>query len=266
MMSDNRPVGFFDSGLGGISVLKTAYCLMPFEDYIYYGDNANSPYGEKTEDEIKELSLNAGRFLYEKGVKAIVIACNTATSAAVKTMREEFRFPVISMEPAVKPALGGIKDGKALVLATPATVSQQRYLNLLDALNAFDRVISVGCGGLVELIEEGRANARTVSRYLSERLEPIKREKIGAVVLGCTHYSFIEKEITDFIKENFNPSCGVYNGREGTARQLKRVLEENGLLRGAGKKGKIEFFTSGDEKETERFRKLFYRYNPKREY
>ena len=126
-MSGNcRPIGFFDSGVGGISVLKTAWRLMPYENYIYYGDNINAPYGEKTEEQIKALSLAAGGFLFAKGVKAIVMACNTATSAAVKIMREKYNIPVVSMEPAVKPALLASGEGKVLVLATPATVTQAR--------------------------------------------------------------------------------------------------------------------------------------------
>ena len=105
-----KPIGFFDSGVGGISVLKTAFALMPNENYIYYGDNLNAPYGEKSEEQIKALSLEAGAFLYSKGVKAIVMACNTATSTSVYMMRDKYSIPVISMEPAVKPALDAVKD------------------------------------------------------------------------------------------------------------------------------------------------------------
>ena len=131
MPKDCRPIGFFDSGMGGISVLKTAYQKMPNENYIYYGDSANAPYGNKTEAQIKKLSLDAGKALFDMGVKAIVMACNTATSAAVILMREKYNIPVISMEPAVRPALAASAKGKVLVLATPATVSQSRYLGLL---------------------------------------------------------------------------------------------------------------------------------------
>jgi glutamate racemase len=260
-MSDNcKPVGFFDSGVGGISVLKTAYKLMPDENYIYYGDNANAPYGEKSEDEIKSLSLAAGRFLFDKGVKAIVIACNTATSAAVKRMRDEFNIPVISMEPAVKPALGALKGGKVLVLATSATVSQQRYLSLLDRLNAKDCTINVGCNGLVEMIESAHTSESEIHEYLSRRLSHIKDEKIDAVVIGCTHYSFISNEIKSYIDKAYSTDCSVFDGKEGTAAQLRRILDENGLRCAKPGQGTVEFYSSGDQ--ISKFRELFDNYTP----
>lgn len=260
-MSDNcRPVGFFDSGVGGISVLKTAFTLMPGENYIYYGDNANAPYGEKSEDDIKSLSLAAGRFLFDKGVKAIVIACNTATSAAVKLMREEFNIPVISMEPAVRPALSAAKDGKILVLATAATVTQQRYLSLIDRLGANDRTISVGCSGLVEMIEKGQTGEREVHEYLKKRLSGIKDVKIDAVVIGCTHYSFVSGHIKSYIDKTYSADCGVFDGKEGTAAQLRRILDENDMRCQSG--GGINFFSSGGDGCIRKFHEMFNGYKP----
>ena len=252
-----KPVGFFDSGVGGLSVLKTAYCLMPDENYIYYGDNLNAPYGEKSEEEIKALSLAAGAFLYSKGVKAIVVACNTATSAAIKMMRERFNLPVISMEPAVKPALTVLSNGKVLVLATPATVSQARYLDLIERLNAHDQVISVGCGGLVELIEDGRTDETSIHGYLDKKLAFLRNERIDAVVLGCTHYSFAERSIKSYIDHTFATDCPVFDGRHGTARHLLQVLEEQGLRRSGGAQGSIEFYTSKPDYSPEHFQTIF---------
>lgn len=261
-MSDiNRPIGIFDSGVGGISVLKTAFVLMPSENYIYYGDNANSPYGEKSEGEIKELSMAAGRFLFDKGVKAIVIACNTATSAAVNQMREEFNIPVISMEPAVRPALMEVKAGKVLVLATAATVSQERYLKLLERLNAGDRVVSVGCSGLVEMIEEGNTGQKELDAYFNKTFSHIKNINIDAVVIGCTHYSFIHREIKNYINRAFNTDCLMFDGKEGTSHQLRRVLEKDNMLRGSKEKGSIRFYTSGQESELTKFKKMFDNYH-----
>ena len=257
MKISEKPVGFFDSGVGGLSVLKTAWSLMPDENYIYFGDNLNAPYGEKGEDEIKTLSMAAGEFLFSKGVKAIVVACNTATSAAIQMMRDTFNLPVISMEPAVKPALSVLKGGKVLVLATPATVSQARYLHLLDRLEAGDNVISVGCGGLVELIEGGRTDETSIHGYLENRLAFLKDQKIDAVVLGCTHYAFAEAPIKSYIDRAFKNDCPVFDGRNGTARQLQRVLDEKGLRRGAGMPGSVQFFASAPDYPPERFQEIF---------
>ena len=248
------PIGFFDSGVGGISVLKTAFNLMPNENYIYYGDSKNAPYGQKSEEEIKQLSLDAGNVLFGYGVKAIVMACNTATSAAVKIMRQRYNIPVISMEPAVKPALE--VEGKVVVLATPATVSQNRYNGLLQRLSAGDKVINIGCSGLVELIEDGHTDADTISRYLDGRLTVLGNEKIGAVVLGCTHYSFVEKTIAKYMKANYNEGCKIFDGKQGTANQLLHILQNKGMIC-MQTPSRIEFATSGDPNNIQKYQELF---------
>jgi glutamate racemase len=256
-MSDNcKPIGFFDSGIGGISVLKTAYQLMPHENYIYYGDNLNAPYGEKSEEAIKQLSLAAGDFLFQKGVKAIVMACNTATSTSVIIMREKFNIPVLSMEPAVKPALSALQGGKVLVLATSATVSQPRYLSLLKKLVAEEHVISVGCSGLVELIEDEKINEADIHKYLRLKLAPYRNEAIDAVVLGCTHYAFIEPHINSYFVQ-FGLDIPIFDGRFGTARHLKHVLESHNMRCTQNNNGRIEFFSSGQAYDAKRFAELF---------
>lgn len=256
-----KPIGFFDSGVGGISVLKTAYRLMPNENYIYYGDNLNAPYGEKSEEQIRTLSLAAGEYLYSKGVKAVVIACNTATSTSVYEMREKFNIPVISMEPAVKPALNETKDGLILMLATPATVTQERYLSLLQKLNAGERVVSVGCGGLVELIEQGLTDENSVHTYLKRKLAFLNGEKISAVVLGCTHYSFVENEIKSYLDSTFETDCKVFDGRHGTVRHLKNVLIENSLECAQDSEGSILFNSSDRAIPADHFQHIFDSYN-----
>jgi glutamate racemase len=256
-MDKEKPIGFFDSGVGGVSVLKTAYMRMPDENYIYYGDNLNAPYGEKSEEEIKALSLEAGAFLFSKGVKAIVVACNTATSAAIQMMRERFNLPVVSMEPAVKPALSALQGGRVLVLATPATVSQTRYLGLIERLNAVDKVVSVGCGGLVELIEAGRTDEADIHEYLNQKLSFLRGGRIDAAVLGCTHYSFIEKPIKSYIDRVFQTDCPIFDGRHGTARHLEQLLAEQGLRSSENKKGSIVFYASMPGYRTESFQQVF---------
>ena len=257
MKNDCRPVGFFDSGVGGISVLKAAYKLMPEENYIYYGDSGNAPYGNKPEETIKKLSLSAGQFLFDKGVKAIVMACNTATSAAVFIMREKFNIPVISMEPAVKPALAASKGGRVLVLATPATVSQPRYLGLLARIDAGDNVISVGCPGLAQIIEDGRDDEDNIHAYLSSAIGHLRSETIDSVVLGCTHYAFAEEHIRSFMDRNFSRECSIFDGRFGTARHLRNVITENGLCCDKNNTGRIEFLTSGQADDAHKYKTLF---------
>lgn len=252
-----KPIGIFDSGVGGISVLKTASLLLPQENYIYYGDNLNAPYGTKSEDEIKKLTLDACGFLYNKGVKAIVMACNTATSAAVIMMREAYNIPVISMEPAVKPALEGRNAGKVLVLATPATVSQARYLGLIERLGAHGEVISVGCGGLVELIEKGQTDKESIHSYLAKQLAFLTEQPIGAVVLGCTHYSFVESHIKSFIDNLTRSDCPVFDGRHGTARQLQRVLKDGDMLCNTAQQGQIDYYSSKPDFRINTFIKLY---------
>ena len=255
-----KPIGIFDSGVGGISVLKTAFQLMPNENFIYFGDNKNAPYGNKTEQEIKDLSLAAGRFLYNKDVKAIVMACNTATSAAVIMMRNEYNIPVISMEPAVKPAIEQT-DGNVIVLATPATVTQARYHGLLERLGANGRVINIGCSGLVELIEDGQVDTQSIHAYLDKTLSGVMGEPISAVVIGCTHYSFVQNEIKSYMDNNFNTDCRIYDGRHGTARHLLHILESHQMRCSGDDAGRIEYHTSGHPSIIEIFKRNFENFN-----
>jgi len=258
-MSDkNSPVGFFDSGIGGISVLKEAFETMPFESFIYFGDNKNAPYGEKTEEEIKDLTLACGEFLYRRGVKAIVMACNTATSAAVLLMREKYNIPVVSMEPAVKPAVAAAGNGTILVLATPATINQQRYKKLLETVGKTEKIISAGCPGLVEIIEKGDFDSPDIDSYLENKLKGFDGMEIDAIVLGCTHYTFIRENIEKHAKAHFKGMRRIFDGNGGTVRQLKRVLEENGILNDLDKEGSIRFYTSSEENIIPLFEELFY--------
>lgn len=243
-MSSNKPIGFFDSGIGGLTVLREACDILPNEDYIYYGDNKNAPYGDKKEEQIQELTLACGEFLFRKGVKAIVIACNTATSTAVFLMREKYKFPVISMEPAVKPAVQQLKNGKVLVLATPVTVSQQRYKQLLHTVGHEDRIISVGMSGLVELVEAGDFASPAIEECFSCLLQDYEGMETDAIVLGCTHYSFLRENISNYAKRHLKGNPVILDGNGGTVRQLKRVLLEKDLLNNEQEKGTVEFFSS----------------------
>jgi glutamate racemase len=253
-----NPIGIFDSGIGGISLLKQAVKLLPNENYIYFGDNLNAPYGPRKEQEIQELSLSCAHFLNSKNVKAIVIACNTATSASVKIMRERYNLPVISIEPAVKPAMENIKNGELIVLATTGTISLNRYKKLLKRLHADKKVTNVPCMGLVEIIEKGDLNSDEINLYIEQIFKPYLSKKVDAVVLGCTHYSFIKDNIQKYLDKNLDGERQIYDGNLGTVKQLERVLIARDILNKSNKKGNVEFFSSGGQRYVNLMNKIFY--------
>lgn len=246
-----KPIGVFDSGFGGVSFLREALRLLPEEDYIYFGDNKNAPYGDKTEEEITEHSLESAEFLMKKGVKAVVVACNTATGTAIEKIRARLEVPVISMEPAIKPPCMKEGNGRILMLATKATTTLERYLALKQRMPNPERIADVPCSGLVDRIEKGVFIERGFDDLLSEYLSPYEGETVDAIVLGCTHYVFISDEIRRYAKEHFSGECALFDGNEGTAHQLDRVLTANGIRKTAGI-GTAEFYTSGDYSECRR--------------
>lgn len=245
------PIGFFDSGIGGISVLKEARKFLPNESFIYYGDNANAPYGTKSIKEIRELTKKAALLLVQKGIKILVIACNTATSAAINDLRKELRIPVIGMEPALKPAIYSRDHGKIIVMATPATLKQEKFKKLMNMYGEINKVISLPCPGLVEIIENGIANGTQIDQYLKDIMKPWE---IGTdvVVLGCTHYVFIRESIHACFKNEVK----VVDGNHGTVMQLMRILHSANLscdadLTESINKGQAttKIYTSGNEEE-----------------
>lgn len=253
-----RPIGFFDSGVGGLSVLRYAKSQLPKENFIYYGDSKNAPYGNKTEEEIKSLSLACGEFLYQKGVKAMVMACNTATSASVQKMRELYQMPVISIEPAVKPASEAPGAGKILVMATPATIMQRRYNSLVERLGCSDRVLNLPCGGLVELLETGDFENPAIRAYLEEKFRTVGDFQIRAIVLGCTHYSFIANTIQEVAKELLDGPLELFDGMYGMVRQLGRILREKDL-ESSGPGGQVELYSSGGPEDEAILRQVFFK-------
>ena len=240
-----KPVGVFDSGFGGVSFLKKAVELMPEENYIYYGDNANAPYGDRPEHEINSLPLKCANYLMSRGIKALVVACNTATGTAIRSIRERVSVPVLSMEPAIKPACSKEGDGKILMLATVATTQLSRYKALKMRMPNPERVIDVPCPGLVNRIEKGMVGINDFDDLLSLYLAPYKGQTIDSIVLGCTHYVFIKEAIDNYARNHFSGRAEIIDGSEGTVRQLERVLDENGV-RQRTDRGTIEFCTSGE--------------------
>ena len=238
-MSDARPIGVFDSGVGGVSVLRDLVRLLPRERFIYYGDNKNAPYGTRSEEEIRALSLDVANWLLSRDVKAMLVACNTATSAAIQTLRERLSIPVVGMEPALKPAYELHADGKILVLATPATLRQAKFHRLYERYG--EHAVALPCPELVEFVESGRCEGDEIDAYLARRFADVQGEKLAAAVLGCTHLSFLKKALGRAL-----PGVPLLDGNEGSARRLEYLLRENGTLREDGE-GSVEFFTSGDE-------------------
>ena len=244
-MNSGSPVGVFDSGVGGLSVLSALTAILPHEDYIYLSDAANAPYGNKTHEQVASLSLKNTETLLSLGCKAIVVACNTATAAAVDLLRSSFPdIVIIGIEPALKPAFAaGCR--RVAVLATPRTVSEDRLKTLISRLSREfgAEARGIGCAGLAGMIER-RSVTDTYFDDLFER-EGVKNGFDG-IVLGCTHYSFV----ADMIRR-VSGGLPVFDGAEGTARQTKKMLQSQGLLNLKTEKGSVGF--TGDAEGAARF-------------
>ena len=225
MHTKEEYIAVFDSGVGGISVLKELVRLMPGEKYLYFGDSANAPYGGRTTDEVRSLTLAAAEMLMERGVKALVVACNTATAAAITTLREKYPDTIIiGIEPALKLAADRFPGGHIGVMATPVTLREEKFAQQVERFPGL-QVSTIPVPTLVELVEAGHLDDREVEQLLRPALTPYAG-KLDAVVLGCTHYPFAAKTISRLLGEN----TAVLDGGAGTARETKRRLAEAGLL------------------------------------
>lgn len=238
-MDRNSAIGIFDSGVGGVSVLRDAVRLLPRERFLYYGDNLNAPYGTKSEDTICTLATHVADVLLTYDIKALVIACNTATSAAAAALRAKLTIPVVGMEPALKPASQLWKGGRILVLATPATLRQNKFRLLNEKYG--EHAVVRPCAGLMELVEAGELESERLYAYLSDVLAAYRGVQLDAVVLGCTHYVFLRRALARLL-----PGVPLIDGNEGTARRLMSLLEQADMLCEAGEGG-VTFMTSGDE-------------------
>lgn len=240
MTDKNLPIAVFDSGLGGISVLKELLKVLPNENFIYYGDTANAPYGVKSANEVRALTFSVYEKLKSRGIKAFVIACNTATSVAVASLREKYPNDIIvGVEPALKPASMCSEHPTVAVLATPLTLKEEKFSSLLGRYSQNARVIPFACPGLVEFVERGEIGGERLETFLSELLSPLKRETLDAVVLGCTHYPFVKEHICRVLGNNIL----IFDGSVGTSLQTKRRLENAQILNECGN-GKIVFLDS----------------------
>ena len=241
MSKRGLPIAVFDSGLGGISVLKELKLALPNENFIYYGDTANAPYGTKTTDEVRALTFSVYEKLKAQGIKAFVIACNTATSAAAAELRAKYPDDIIiGVEPALKPAVMCREHPTVAVLATPLTLKEEKFARLLERFGDNARVIPFACPGLVEYVERGEMSGEGLESFLSELFAPLMSEKLDAVVLGCTHYPLVKESISHVLGEDVL----FFDGGEGTARETKRRLECAGLLCDTAKCGSVIFIDS----------------------
>ncbi|MBN7774344.1 glutamate racemase [Clostridium aminobutyricum] len=243
MDKNDNPIAFLDSGVGGISVLNEALKIMPNENYIFFGDSVNAPYGTRTTEEVRALTEKNVEFLLERGSKAIVIACNTATSAAADYLRNKYKqVPIIGVEPALKPAALNNKGGKVLVMATPMTLKERKFNKLMQQYQEVAQIIPVPCGGLMEFVEQGILDGSELEEFLYSMLTEDIRTQTGAIVLGCTHYPFIKDTITKVIGYPIE----IYDGGMGTAKQLQRTLERSKLLRKSDSIGQVEVINTLD--------------------
>lgn len=232
------PIVVFDSGVGGISVLRELRKQLPREQFLYFGDSANAPYGPRPTREVLTLTVGHMDRYAAKGCKAMVIACNTATSAAIEALRQRYDFPVIGIEPALKPAVDRHPGGRILVLATETTLREKKFARLTQRYREQCTIHSLPCPGLMEFVERGELSGPDLEAYLSPLLAPYVGQ-VDAAVLGCTHYPFVRSAIQDIL----GPTVELLDGSAGTARETARRLEENGTLRQTGE-GSVTFENS----------------------
>lgn len=241
-MMAHGPIGVFDSGVGGVSVLRHIHTLLPHEDLIYVADSGHAPYGRKPRELIEQRALAITQFLLDQGAKAVVVACNTATAAAVNALRDRFAIPIIGMEPAVKPAATLTHSGVVGVLATTGTLESDRFAALVEQHAQGVEVIVQCCVGLVEQVEKGALDGEETRRMVEGYVQPLLDGGADTLVLGCTHYPFVEP----VIRSVAGPRVAIVDTGPAVARQLKRRLEEAQILNAQSVPGAVRFVTSGE--------------------
>lgn len=239
---DKRPIGIFDSGLGGLTILKQLHQVLPHENLIYFGDTMNVPYGSKSKNTVTHFSLAIARFLQEQNAKLIVIACNTASALALPTLQRQLALPVLGViEPGARQALQDSKNGRIAVLATEATVKSQAYPRALKRLNKQTRVFQQACPVLVPLIEEGWNHPAAAELIIEDYLKAIKSCQADTVILGCTHYPVIKKRIAKHLPQQVH----LVDSAQVLAQEVKRFLTAHHQLKSSGK-GQLKIYASDD--------------------
>jgi glutamate racemase len=240
-VSQQGPVGVFDSGVGGLSVLRAIRVALPHEDVVYVADSEYAPYGDRPRELIEQRSVEIVDHLQEMGAKAVVVACNTATGVAIGTLRGRFALPIVAMEPAVKPAAATTKSGVVGVLATTRTLSSDKFLRLVDEHGGDARVLVQACSGLVEQIERGELASERTRALIESYVQPLLLEGADTLVLGCSHYAFVRP----LIQEVAGPDVVLIDPAVAVARELSRRLERAGLASTSLAPGRETFLTSG---------------------
>jgi glutamate racemase len=243
----SQAIGVMDSGVGGISVLKHIHALLPHESLMYVADSKYAPYGNKTAEEITARCMILADFLMSQNVKALVVACNTATAAAIDTLRETFDIPIIGMEPAVKPAAEASRNGIIGVLATVGTLKSAQFAGLLEAYGRDVKVVTQACVGLVECIERGELDSTDTKALIRQYTAPLLAEGADTIVLGCTHYPFVKHVIQEVVGDKIT----LIDTGAAVAKQLKNKLEEKGLLSNSQQKAEVHFWTNSEAENAE---------------
>lgn len=242
MARSSDPIGVFDSGFGGLSVLRALRAQMPEEAFVYLADSEFCPYGEKDDRTIETRVHALAGILVEQQCKTLVIACNTACAVAIDSLRERFSLPIVGLEPAVKPAILRSKHRRVVVLATPRTARGDKLRQLIDTHAGPVVVETIPAPGLVELVEAGQIHGRAVRARLSELLEGPLARGCDAIVLGCTHYPFL----AGIVAEIAGPSVAILSSGKPVARQTERVLERGGLRASSPTTGNCAYLTTGE--------------------
>jgi len=244
----NQPIGVMDSGVGGISVLKHMHALLPNESLYYAADSFYAPYGNKTAEEIQARCEKVATFLIEKNVKALVVACNTATAAAIDHLRTTFTLPIIGMEPAVKPAAAATKTGVIGILATTGTLKSAQFAALLESYGRDVNVVTQACVGLVECIERGELSDASTYALVKSYCQPLLDAGADTIVLGCTHYPFIKPLIEQYLSEMASEENVILiDTGAAVAKQVQRRLEAQHLLRLENNAPAIYFYTNAKQ-------------------
>ena len=236
------PIGVFDSGLGGLSVVRQLWTELPRESIVYAADSRYCPYGERTADQICERSIVMASYLVQRGAKLIIAACNTASAAAIDVLRERFDVPIVAMEPAVKPAVALTRTGKIAVLATPSTACSSRLRNLIARYGDGLEIRAIGVPGLADRVELGDFDGQQTRNLIAPLVRAQARDGADVIVLGCTHYPFAEEAIRDFA----GPRVRIIDSGNAVARRARDVLMQLGLLTGIGPQSTFTMLTTGD--------------------